>query len=50
MKDKPLSQLLIVIKIIVNVIKRNDENIIEKINRENIVEFLNGNINELKLE
>jgi hypothetical protein len=41
---------LIVIKAILNVVKRNDENLIEKINKDNIVEFLNGNIRELKLE
>jgi hypothetical protein len=34
----------------VNVVKKNDENLVEKINRYNIVEFLNGNIKELKLE
>lgn len=50
MKNKKLSNLLIVIKIIVNVVKRNDENLIEKINKDNIVEFINGNILELKLE
>ncbi len=41
---------MIVIKAILNVVKRNDENLIEKINKDNIVEFLNGNIRELKLE
>ncbi len=43
-KDKPLPHLLIIIKAIVKVVKRNDENLIEKINSGNIVEFLTNNI------